>query len=274
VGEESNGGRNGGVQSIDRAVAILRCFYARPPTLGNTENDRATGLSTTTTHRLLVAMQSNRLVRQTSDRRYGLGPLLIQLARSGAIPTTLRDTALPLMRALRDEVDETVGLHELLPTGERAVVDQVESHHELRRTYTEFGMPIPLTHGAPGKAILSMLPVAQQEFWLSQPIAAITPETITDPEALRAELAEVRRRGWAESKGERTPGIRTVSAPVFDHAGQVVGALGLSVPRVRMDDTRAEALGARITACAWAVSESLGATVEVVDAAVERAGGR
>jgi IclR family acetate operon transcriptional repressor len=119
-----------------------------------------------------------------------------------------------------------------------------------------------------------MLPVERQEAWLSEPIESITPETITDPDTLRAELREVRRRGWAESKGERTPGIRTVSAPILDHAGQVVGALGLSVPRVRMDDVRAELLGARITACAWAVSESLGATVTAVDAAVERAGGR
>jgi IclR family acetate operon transcriptional repressor len=274
VTDEGSGGGRNGVQSIDRAVAILRCFDARRPTLGISDIARATGLSTTTTHRLLVAMQTNRLIRQTSDRRYGLGPLLIQLARSGAVPTTLRDTALPFMTALRDEVDETVGLHELLPTGERAVLDQVESHHELRRTYTEFGMPIPLTHGAPGKAILSMLPVERQDAWLSQPIRSITPETVTDPEVLRAELREVRRRGWAESKGERTPGIRTVSAPIFDHTGQVIGALGLSVPRVRMDDARAEVLGERITACSWAVSESMGATAAAVDAAVERAGGR
>lgn len=162
--EDGNGAGRSAVQSVDRAVAILRCFDARRPTLGISDIARATGLSTTTTHRLLVAMQSNRLVRQTSDRRYGLGPLLVQLARSGALPTTLRDAALPLMTALRDEIDETVGLHELLPSGERVVVDQVESRQELRRTYTDIGVPIRLPHGAPGKAILSMLPVAQQEY--------------------------------------------------------------------------------------------------------------
>ena len=64
------------------------------------------------------------------------------------------------MTALRDEVDETVGLHELLPSGERVVVDQVESHQELRRHYTDIGIPIPLPHGAPGKAILSAFPGA------------------------------------------------------------------------------------------------------------------
>lgn len=263
-----------GVQSIDRAAAILRCFDARRPTLGITEIARATGLSTTTTHRLLVALQANRLIRQTSDRRYGLGPLLVQLARSGAVPTTLGDAALPLMTALRDEIDETVGLHELLPSGERAVVDQVESHQQLRRTYTDIGVPIALPHGAPGKAILSVLPSEQQEAWLARPIGAVTPTTITDPGALREQLTATRARGWAVSLAERTPGIRAVAAPIFDHTGAVVGALGLSVPEIRMDDGRVEELGRRIRDTAWEVSEALGATPAAVAATVERAGGR
>jgi IclR family acetate operon transcriptional repressor len=274
VTDDGSGNGRNGVQSIDRAVAILRCFDARRPTLGISDIARATGLSTTTTHRLLVAMQSNRLVRQTSDRRYGLGPLLVQLARSGAVPTTLRDAALPRMTALRDDIDETVGLHELLPTGERVVVDQVESRQELRRTYTDIGVPIGLPHGAPGKAILSVLPLDQQDYWLSRPIRSVTPRTITDPDRLRAELAEARRRGWAGSASERTSGIRAVAAPIFDHTGAVVGALGLSVPEVRMSDARADELGRRAKDCAWQISEDLGAAAAAVEATVERAGGR
>lgn len=271
--EDGNGAGRSAVQSVDRAVAILRCFDARRPTLGISDIARATGLSTTTTHRLLVAMQSNRLVRQTSDRRYGLGPLLVQLARSGALPTTLRDAALPVMTALRDAIDETVGLHELLPSGERVVVDQVESRQELRRTYTDIGVPIRLPHGAPGKAILSMLPVAQQEYWLSRPIESVTPRTITDPVELRAELAMARSRGWAGSRSERTPGIRAVAAPIFDHSGAAIGALGLSVPEVRMDDARAEELGDRVSSSAWEISEALGASHAAVEATLEAAGG-
>jgi IclR family acetate operon transcriptional repressor len=264
----------GGVQSIDRAVAILRCFDARHPELGTTEIAAATGLSTSTTHRLLTAMASHHLVRQTPSRRYGLGPLLMQLVRSGALPTTLRDVALPFMASLRDEVDETVGLHELLPSGERVVVDQVESRHELRRTYTDFGVPIPPTYGAPGKAILSVLPASVQQAWLRRRIPAVTERTITDPERLRAELAEARARGWAHSRSERTPGIRAVAAPVFGHSGAVTGALGISVPEVRMSDARTEILGARASAVAWEVSEALGVTREAIEETVRAAGGR
>lgn len=260
-----------GVQAVDRAVAILRCFDARRPDLGISEIARMTGLSTSTTHRLLVAMQSNRLVRRTGDRRYGLGPLLVQLARSGAVPTTLRDAALPLMRALRDEIDETVAVHELLPSGERVVIDQVESRQVLRRTYTDIGVPIELPLGAPGKAMLAMLPVERQEWWLTRPITPATPGTVTDPDRLRAQLAVIRSRGWSESRAERVVGIRAVAAPLFDHTGEVVGALGTSVPDVRMDDQRTARLGERVRDVAWQVSETLGATAEAVARTLEAA---
>ncbi|SFB32778.1 transcriptional regulator, IclR family [Nocardioides alpinus] len=253
------------VQSIDRAVAILRCFDAHHAALGISDIARLTGLSTSTTHRLLGSMTANRLLNQGPDKRYRPGPLLVQLGRSGAVPSSLREAARPYMVALRDEVDETVGLHELLATYERAVVDQVESRQELRRHYTDIGVPIALTHGAPGKAMLSRLPWSRQQSALARGIEPVTDRTVTDPVALAAELAIARERGWAGSDAERTPGIRAVAAPVFDHTGMVVGALGLSVPTVRMDDARTAELGARAAAVAWEVSEALGATREVVD---------
>ncbi|MBK5249706.1 MAG: IclR family transcriptional regulator [Actinomycetales bacterium] len=259
------------VQSIDRAVMLLRCFDARQPEIGISDLARRTGLSTSTVHRLLVSMTDNGLVRKTADRRYSLGPLVIQLGRNGGIPTRLLDVALPVARKARNEVDETVGIHELLPTGHRAVVDQVESHQELRRTYTELGVPLPIAHGAPGKAMLAFLPTERREWELSQPIDAATPRTIADPEALREQLTAIRERGWAYSDAERTPGIRAVAAPIFDHTGGVIGALGFSVPTVRMDDSRSDELGARIKAAAWEVSKTLGATPETVSRTLELA---
>ncbi len=265
--------RSGRVQSIDRAVAILRCFDTRQPEMSLSELARRTGLSTSTVHRLLVSMVDNDLVRQSADRRYRLGPLVIRLGRNGGIATSLRDAALPVAREARDAADETVGIHEMLSTGHRVVVDQVESHQELRRTYTEFGAPIPIVHGAPGKAMLAFVPAEDRERWLAQGIEQKTPTTIADPDRLRAQLVEIRERGWARSDGERTPGIRAVAAPVFDHAGAVVGALGYSVPTIRMEPDRMQWLGERIQEFAWRVSVILGATEDVVSDARERAGG-
>lgn len=265
--------RSGRVQSIDRAVAILRCFDARQPEIGLSEIARRTGLSTSTVHRLLVAMSENDLVRQSADRRYRLGPLVIRLGRSAGVATTLREAAQPIARQARDEVDETVGIHELMPTDTRVVVDQVESRQELRRTYAELGVQIAVVHGAPGKAMLAFLPAERRERILAQGIDRKTPTTIDDPAELRRQLEEIRAIGWAYSDGERTSGIRAVAAPVFDHTGEVVGALGYSVPAIRMDDARVADLGERIARAAWRVSTVLGATEEAVAETRRRAVG-
>ncbi|MGV0744801.1 IclR family transcriptional regulator [Mycolicibacterium sp. XJ870] len=260
--------RRNGVQSIDRAVAILRCFDGRTPQLGISEIARSTGLSTSTVHRLLAAMQENHLVRQTGTKRYGLGPFLLQLANSGAMPRTLREAALPFMTELRDEFDETVGLHEFLRTGQRIVAAQVESHQELRRTYTDIGVPIRLAYGGPGKAILCALPEGDRARHLIEPIDPLTPSTTVDPAAIERELADARARGYAESHGQRTLGICAVAAPVFDHTQVVIGAIGASVPAVRMDSERMGEIGRRVREVAWQLSLTLGATEEGVHAVV------
>ena len=260
--------RRNGVQSIDRAVAILRCFDGRRPELGISELARSTGLSTTTVHRLLGAMQKNHLVRQTGTKRYGLGPFLLQMANSGAVPRTLREAALPFMTDLRDEFDETVGLHEFIGTGHRIVAAQVESHQELRRTYTDIGVPIKLAHGGPGKAIWCSLPEPERRRYLADPIEKKTEATIIDPAEVERELELAREQGYAASKGQRTVGIYALAAPVFDHTQKVIGAIGVSVPEVRMTAERADAMGARVREVAWQLSTTLGATAEGVHATV------
>ena len=253
-----------GVQSIDRAAAILRCFAEQRAELTLSEIARATGLTTSTTHRLLGSMQENHLVRQTRNRRYAPGPLLVQLVRGGAVTATLREAALPAMAVLRDEVEETVGLHRLTPSDERVVVDQVESHQALRRTYTELGVPIPLPYGAPGKVMCAWLPRARREAILEERFEAITATTVTDPQVLRAQLGEIRQCGYALSFAERTPGIRSVAAPLFDHDGAITGCMSVSGPEMRMPAERMRTLGSQVDRAAWTVSETLGATREAV----------
>jgi IclR family acetate operon transcriptional repressor len=173
---------------------------------------------------------------------------------------------MPSMVALRDEVEETVGLHSLTPSDERVVVDQVESHHPLRRTYTDLGVPIPLPYGAPGKVLCAWLPPARREAVLNQELTQLTPTTVIDPAALRAQLEETVRRGFAISFAERTPGIRSVAAPVFDHNGTVTAALSVSGPEMRMPADRLQELGAPVRRAANAASEALGATTETIGA--------
>jgi Transcriptional regulator len=111
---------------------------------------------------------------------------------------------------------------------------------------------------------LAFLPHEQQETILTGPLARVTSETITDPAAIRPQLAEIRSTGYSISLGERTEGIRSVAAPIWDHAGQPVACLSISAPELRMQLARCHELGRLVKQAAWEVSELLGATVAAV----------
>jgi IclR family transcriptional regulator, acetate operon repressor len=110
------------------------------------------------------------------------------------------------------------------------------------------------------------LPRVRREAILSHEIVPMTPTTVTDPETLREQFAEIRRRGFATSYAERTPGIRSVAAPLFDHTGAVTACLSVSGPEMRMSPDRMQGLGLLVQRGAWTVSEALGATPAVVRA--------
>lgn len=262
--ESAGTAARGSVQAVDRVAAILRCFGGRP-SVGITELSRDTGLTTSTVHRLLSAMADNRLIVRRSDRRYELGPLVAELAGGQVVEDSLLAAGRDVIRAIRDQVDETVGLHELAPSGSRVVVDQAESRQELRRTYVELGTPMPLTQGAPSKAILAFLPHDVQEWWLALDVPPLTPGSITDPDRLRADLAGVRTLGYAVSIGERATGIRTVAAPVFGRLGTVVGAIGITGPDIRIPDRRLREFAHLTRTAAWDISRALGATRDAVE---------
>ncbi|MDQ4059299.1 MAG: IclR family transcriptional regulator, partial [Actinomycetota bacterium] len=144
------------VQSFDRAVAILDAFTADRSELGVSEIARITKLSRSTVHRLLVTLRRHELIQQIPDStNYALGPHLLRLAQAAFSHVNLQKAARPIMSQLRDQCDETVGLHGRLGPTTRTVLDQVESSQPLRRTYIEIGLPIPIYQGAPGKVLLA-----------------------------------------------------------------------------------------------------------------------
>jgi IclR family acetate operon transcriptional repressor len=247
------------VRSLDRAVAILNAFTRERSELGLSAIAQITGLNTSTTHRLLGSLLAHGLVQQVSgSKRYSLGSHVLRLAYIASGHVNVRQAALPVMQSLRDASDETVGLHLLRADNRRVVVDQAESHKPLRRTYTELGEPIPLHQGAPGKVLLAFLSPEAREAILAAPLAAVTEVTPTDPERLRGELEEIRRRGYSLSFGERVHDIHTVAAPVANHTGAVVAALSVTGPAVRMQRERLESLAGLAVAAGRELSRQLG----------------
>jgi IclR family transcriptional regulator, acetate operon repressor len=247
------------VQSFDRPVAILDAFTADRPELGVSEIARITGLSRSTVHRLLVTLRRHELVQQLPNSTdYALGPHLLRLAQAAYSHVNLQKAARAVMPALRDECDETVGLHARLGPTTRTVLDQVESTQPLRRTYIEIGMPIPIYQGAPGKVLLAFSSRELQEEILAGELVATTPRSITAPEKLRAELVRTRKSGYALSLEERVASISTVAVPIANHTGNVIASLSVTGPSSRLSKRRLVELVPAAARAAHEISVNLG----------------
>jgi IclR family acetate operon transcriptional repressor len=240
-------------------VAILDSFTADRAELGVSEIARITGLSRSTVHRLLVTLRRHEFVQQLPNRTdYALGPHLLRLAQAAYSHVNLQKASGAIMAQLRDECDETVGLHARLGPTTRTVLSQAESSQPLRRTYIEIGMPIPIYQGAPGKVLLAFSSPELQDEILAGVLVAATPRTITDPRKLRRELARTRRNGYALSLEERVAGISTVAVPVANHTGTVIAALSVTGPSTRLTKKRLLQLVAPLAVAAHAISVALG----------------
>lgn len=242
IATEQSSSVSSGIQSLDRAILILSTFTPERPQLSMSDIARATGLTTSTTFRILSSLQVHNLVRQTNDKRYMLGPQVLRLAQVAKAQVDIESLAIPVMTWLRDVSGETVGLHLLRPGFQRVVVAQVESRAPLRRTYTNLGEAIPLHHGAPGKILLAYLAEEAREALLHQPLIAANVNTIVDPVVMAREIETIRCNGYSFSFAERVLGINTIAVPVHDHSGAVRASLSITGPATRVTHERLEQL--------------------------------
>ena len=232
---------NARIQSIDRAVELLEAIAAAPePQTARALADRA-GLNRSTAWRILATLEHHGLVeRDPAGNRYGLGFALLRLAAAAGHEPLVR-LAHPIVRALAHDTGETANLA-VARRLELVYADQVQAPHVMAPNW--LGHAVPLHATSTGKAFLAALPDAELDALLRAPLERFTDTTITDPEALRAELDGVRARGYAVSRGELEPALWGVSAAAG--ATAVVSVWGAD-PRVR---DRVEQLGPRAAAAA------------------------
>ena len=94
----------------------------------------------------------------------------------------------------------------------------------------------PLHVASNGKAVLASMSATEQEAYLTRPLKPSTRHTITDPEALRAELERIRKLGYAVSLGELDEGVRAVAAPILGVDAAPIGSISISCPAQRLPD--------------------------------------
>lgn len=240
------------VATVERAAdVLLRFAQVSKPTLGVTELADDLALSKAAVHRILAALRSRGLIQfEPESRRYSLGPMSVMLGLSYLERLDVRRLAAPELKSLSEATNETATLS--LRTGDtRIYVEQVTPAREVIMSVT-MGVPFPLHAGGSSKAFLAFLPPEEIDVYLKGNLAALTENTITDVEALRAELAEARARGYAHSRGERQGGAASVAAPVLDHDGRPCAVVSVCGPAERF-----AAEEARCASALLAVTERL-----------------
>jgi IclR family transcriptional regulator, acetate operon repressor len=236
------------VQSADRALAILVAFSTARRELGVTELAAELGMHKSTVSRLLAVLQARGLVRRDGDR-FSPGPELARLGALAATSLAASQVAREPLQRLADATGETVNL--AVRQGDQALnVHQVQTAHFVGMTdWTGRGAPLHAT--ANGKVLLAF-----GEGGPARELVRLTPRTITDPAALRAELEGVRRLGYATAVEELEIGLHAAAAPVFDSLGACIAAVSLSGPSYRLADL--DAAGTACAATADEISSELG----------------
>jgi len=186
-------------------------------------------LPRTTVYRLLNSLQSHDVVRRDEDGAYHLGRRLLSLAAHTA--TRFGDAGLsticqPHIDRLAAEIGEGVKLSVLDDDGV-IVIAAAQGRREYALT-VEAGQRMPVHASAAGKLLLAYQPDDAIDYWLNRPLPAYTPKTLTTVKQLRAELASIKLRGWADDKGETAPSILAYAAPVTTGNGRVAAVV--SVP--------------------------------------------
>ncbi len=234
--------QSSGIGVLDKAVLVLDTV-ARTP-MGLADLVEATQLPRATAHRLAVALESHRLLSRDGSGRWCTGPALRELAHT--VPDPLLAAAGPVLVGLRDDTGESAQLY-VRDGSERVCVLAAEPAQGLRDT-VPVGARLSMAAGSAAQVLAAWAPAADLA-------------TLLSGAAYGARgLAEVRRRGWAQSVAEREAGVASVSAPVRDRSGAVVAAVSVSGPIQRLGRGPGGRLAPRVCSAAGALSRRLGET--------------
>ena len=260
-----------GTQAILRAISLLKVFTDEQPEWGLADLARAAGLNKTTAYRLLTALESEGLVgRIEGGDTYRLGPEAIVLGGRAIGANDLGSASRAELEALARQTREAATL-EVLVEGEILILDEAPGSY-LVSAAPSIGTRWPAHATSTGKLLLAHLHPADLEPRLRSPLARLTPFTLAEPEALRAELARIRQLGYATAREELEAGYVGISAPVYNHDGRVVAALSLGGPAARLTPEHTPEFVRLLREAAGRISARLGFRGDASDS-VKRRGG-
>lgn len=256
-GKADAGSKQKRLSSVGTAIQLLKAFSEEQVDIGISELSRRLGVAKSTVHRLAATLAAEGLLEQDREsEKYRLG---IALFRLGALVRRRMDISSqgrPYLYALREKTNETVHLA-ILDGTEIMYVYNLESTQAIRMR-SDLGVRKPAYCTAEGQAILAFQPQPVIDAVIAQGLTPRTPQTITDPAELIKALAVVRQRGCAIEDEESEIGMRGISAPIRNDAGDVVAAVGLAGPATRLSKKAIAAFVPHVIETADLVSSRLG----------------
>jgi IclR family KDG regulon transcriptional repressor len=232
-----------GVKSAARVLDIFELLVQHPDGLSLSEICTVLGLPKSSGHALLMTLVKRGYLREgRRERSYRLGPALFEIGSAYISSTDLIGDGQAIVSTVARACDETVHLA-VLDGADVLYVVKEEGTRTIRMV-SAVGKRFPAHGTGVGKMLLSALDDAAlaTRFPNGSPLPALTAKTITDPRALREELAAIRARGYALDSEESTPGLSCVAAPVYGARGAMVAAMSISVPSVRFTPARRDEL--------------------------------
>ncbi|MFI5894494.1 IclR family transcriptional regulator [Actinoplanes sp. NPDC051513] len=212
---------------LRRATQLLTAFTPDRPALTLTQLSRRAGLPLTTTHRLVAELVQCGLLERDADGRHRVGLRLWEIASLAPRGLGLRERALPYMEDLFAVTRENVQLA-VREGVESVYVERLAGRHAVP-VLTRVGGRFPLHPTGVGRVLLAHAPAEIQESVLAAPLTRFTPLTVTDPDALRKILADVRAHGFAVNDRQVTMDSLSVAAPIRAADGEVVAAVSIVV---------------------------------------------
>ncbi|MGY3614324.1 IclR family transcriptional regulator [Bradyrhizobium sp. USDA 10063] len=251
-------GRDGGVQSVDRALSIIETLAEDDEGYRLSDLAIRTGLSTSTVHRLLATLESRRFVQfDRIESKWHVGARSFTVGATFARRRNFTAQAVPYLRKLRDLTRETANLA-VVDDEFIVVLTRMESR-EIMRSLTKVGGRVAMVASGVGKAVLAT--------YSDEDVGAIirhhgmprlTEKTITRPSDLFRELERVRRQGYAVDDEEACMGLRCIAAVVYNDCSEPLAAISVSGMTSRLTDDRLAALGQTVRDVAAELTVALG----------------
>lgn len=245
------------IKSLDRALEVL-------VQLGDMEGGTlseiagALGQSPATIYRVLTTFQGRGFADFDEQTQvWSIGPAAFLTGSQFLRRTSLVERARPIMRDLMEATGETANLG-IEREGMVLFLGQVETHATIRAFFPP-GTASAMHASGIGKALLCRMDdKRQREVLAASQLEQYTPFTLTDPDAMIADLHAAKARGYALDGEERNIGMRCIAAPVFNVFGEVVAGISVSGPTARITEDRIDALAAHVMDAATRLTLAIG----------------